>query len=163
MLLSGASASEPLTDHDLRRRIWSRRARARGAHDGRQVQVAERQAKVVGGPDVLARLEVGERQVEAHPRQVGIAGQHGAEADDGGLPIAPLQGDGTAQKIHIVDVAFPRPEAVEQEGGVIRLPLRQRRAGGFDQRLCGKFSGRFFLGADRTGKKNDTQSQLQCQ
>ena len=103
-----------------------------GADDGRQILVAQRQAKVVGRPAVLAGLEIGEREVEAHPRQVGIAGQHGAEAGDGGLPVAPPERDGAMQEVEVVDVSLAGLDTLEQEFRIVQFALHQRRPGGFD-------------------------------
>ena len=67
------------------------------------------QAKVVGRPALLAGLEIGEGEVEAHPWQVGIAGQHGAETLGGSLPFAPLKRDRAVQEVEVVDVPFAGP------------------------------------------------------
>ena len=90
------------------------------------------------GASVLAGLEMGEGEVEAHPGQVGVAGEHGAEPRDGGLPVAPLERDRAVQEVEVVDVPFVRLNALEQEFGVVWRTLRERCPRGLDQRFGGE-------------------------
>ena len=92
---------------------------------------------MIGRLLVLAGLEVGEGEVEPHPQQRRVAGQHGAEAGDGGLPVAPPERDRPAQEVEVVDVSLALLDAFEEELGVVQLALRERRSGGLDQGLSG--------------------------
>ena len=51
---------------------------------------------------VFLSPEVGERQIEPHPRQGRVTDQHGAESGDGGLPILPCHRDRAVQEIQLV-------------------------------------------------------------
>ena len=62
-----------------------------GAGGGRQIFGPERLAEVVRRTAVFARPEEGERQIEAHPQQRRVTRQNGAEAGNGGFPIAPAK------------------------------------------------------------------------
>ena len=90
MLSSGTSAIPPFSDHDLRRRDRVEKGKRPSTGSGRQAVIAKRLAEVIRRAAVLARLEIGEREVEPHPGQFRIAGQHGAKPRDGGFPVAPL-------------------------------------------------------------------------
>ena len=137
MLLSGARVREPETDQlfappdpvEKRQRIRP--------HGGGQVVLTEHEAEMIGRLLVLAGLEVGEGEVEPDPQQRRVAGKHGAEACDGGLPVAPPERDRPAQKVEIVDVPLARLDASEKELGVVQLAPRERRSGGLDQGLSG--------------------------
>ena len=133
MLLSGASATDPVMDQVLRRLIRSRKASVRSRTTGGRSLRAQREAEVVCGASVLAGLEMGEGEVEAHPGQVGVAGEHGAEPRDGSLPVTLVERDRAVQEVEVVEVPFVRLDALEQELGVVRRTLRERGPGGFDQ------------------------------
>ena len=105
---------------------------------------------MTGGVAVLARLEIGQGEVEPHPGQIGVAGDHGAEASDGLLPFAPLGRDRAVQEVEIVDIALARPDAIQQELGVVQLVLGERGPGGLDQGLGGQLRARLRL--RRTGR-----------
>ena len=92
---------------------------------------------MIGRLLVLAGLEVGEGEVESHPRQRRVAGQHSTEPGDGGLPVAPPERDRPAQEVEVVDVPLARLDAFEKELGVVQLAPRERRSGGLDQGLSG--------------------------
>ena len=67
--------------------------------------------------------EVGERQIEPHPRQGRVTDQHGAEPGDGGLPILPRHRDRAVQEIQIVYIPPFRRDALEQKLRVLQFTL----------------------------------------
>ena len=89
--------------------------------------------------------EVGERQIEPHPRQGRVTDQHGAETGDGGLPILPRHRDRAVKEIQIVYIPFSRLDALEQELRVFQFTLGQRRPGGLDQGFGGQLRTRCLL------------------
>ena len=92
---------------------------------------------MVCGSTVFFGPEVGERQIEPHPRQGRVTDQHGAEPGDGGLPILPRHRDRAVKEIQIVCIPFSRLDAPEQELRVLQFPLSQRRPRGLDQGFGG--------------------------
>ena len=87
---------------------------------GGKILVAERLAEMVCGATVLFGPEVGERQVEPHPRQARVTDQHGAETGAMAvLPILPCHRDRAVKEIQIVDIPFSRLDASEQK---LRVP-----------------------------------------
>ena len=96
---------------------------------GGQLLVAKSLAEMIGRVPILACLEIGESEVEPHPRQIGVAGEHGAEAGDGGLPVAPLGRDGAVQEVEIVDIPFARLDALEQKLRILQVALCQGLSG----------------------------------
>ena len=130
-----------------------------GAYDGRHIRVAKRQAEVVARPAVLAGLEIGEGEVETHPWQVGIAGQHGAETIDGSLPFAALERDRAVQEVEVVDVPFAGLDAFENELGIVQFALRKRRARRLHQVLRSQSRGLLLLRIDRPDSEGANQEK----
>ena len=64
------------------------------------------------GQIVLSRIEKGAGQFEAWSGEIGVADEHGAEARDGGLPVATLHGDHAVQKVQLVDVSDRPPQCL---------------------------------------------------
>ena len=73
---------------------------------------------------VFLSPEVGERQIEPHPRQGRVTDQHGAESGDGGLPILPC---------HLVYIPLSQLNTLEQKLRVLKFTLGQCRPGGLDR------------------------------
>ena len=121
---------------------------------------AQRQTEVIGRVAVLARLEIGQCQVEPHPGQIGIARQHRTEPGDGILPVPPCQRDRAVQEVEIVDVPFARLDALQQELGVVHLALRKRRPGGLDQDLGGNHGAIRLLCPDGQGRNAVAASKI---
>ena len=97
------------------------------------------------GAAVFFGPEVGERQIEPHPRQGRVTDQHGAEPGDGGLPILSRHRDRAVKEIQVVCIPFSRLDALEQELRIIQFTLSQRCPGGFDQGFGGKLRTRCLL------------------
>ena len=76
---------------------------------------------------------------------------------NGLLPFAPLGRDRAVQEVEIVDIALARPDAIQQELGVVQLVLGERGPGGLDQGLGGQLGARLRL--RRTGRDGECENQ----
>ena len=86
---------------------------------------------------VFARPEESKRQIKAHPQQRRVTRQNGAEAGNGGFPVAPAKGDRAVKKVQLVDICLARIDSLKQDLGVIQRAGRQRCAASFKQGLRG--------------------------
>ena len=155
ILLSGRTATDPVTDQALRRRELGRERcakRPRTHTMARQVLGAQRQTEVIGRVAVLARLEIGRvRARSSRTRGRSEPPCAPASPGTGRWPSLPVQSACAARScragsLRIVDVPFARLDALQQElGRSSSRALRKRRPGGLT-RILGKARS-----ADRRG------------